>query len=95
MIDYEVLVQTIADWKAGVRPTAPTPPPQPSLGEPQQVEEVSSGVVDLDEDVPFTAEDDDESGYEEPAYEEQSYDEQGYDEPAQDPDQYDPNHYDH
>jgi hypothetical protein len=83
MIDYEVLVQTIADWKAGVRPTAPTPPPRPSLGEPQQVEEVSSGVVDLDEDVPFTAEDDVDSGYEEPSYDQ-----------PQDSGQYDPDQYD-
>ena len=78
MIDYEVLVQTIADWKAGVRPTAPTPPPRPSLGAPQQVDEVSSDVVDLDEDVGFSPEDDEDSAYEEPAYDQ-----------AQDPDQYD------
>ena len=79
MIDYEVLVQTIADWKAGVRPTAPTPPSRPLVGAPQQVEEVSSGVVDLDEDVGFASEDEevqyDESAYEQP-YEEQPYDDQ-------------------
>jgi hypothetical protein len=81
MIDYEVLVQTIADWKAGVRPTAPTPPPRPLVGAPQQVEEVSSGVVDLDEDVGFAAEDDEDSSYEEPAYDQadQPVDQDQYD----------------
>jgi hypothetical protein len=51
MIAYEVLVQTIADWKAGARPSAPNVPPPPprSTGAPQVVEEVESGVVDLDE----------------------------------------------
>lgn len=85
MIDYEVLVQTIADWKAGVRPTAPTPPPRPLVGAPQQVEEVSSGVVDLDEDVGFAAEVD-EAQYDESAYE-QSYEqpyEQSYEQPYDD-----------
>jgi hypothetical protein len=61
MIAYEVLVQTIADWKAGVRPTAPTPPPRPPVGTPQPVEEVSSGVVDFeDEEVAFSPSDDEE-----------------------------------
>lgn len=54
MIDYETLVQTLADWKAGVRPHAPTPPPAPAAsvasGEPEQYEEVDSGVVDVGED---------------------------------------------
>ena len=51
MIAYEILVQTIADWKAGVRPTAPTPPvPARTIGQPEAVEEVSSGVVDFAED---------------------------------------------
>lgn len=52
MIDYETLVQTLADWKAGVRPHAPTPPPAPAVasGEPEQYEEVDSGVVDVGED---------------------------------------------
>jgi hypothetical protein len=57
MIAYEVLVQTIADWKAGARPSAPNVPPPPpgagapprGTGAPQVVEEVESGVVDLDE----------------------------------------------
>ena len=78
MIAYEVLVQTIADWKAGVRPTAPTPPQRPYVGAPQQVEEVSSGVVDLDEEVGFAQEDEEvqyDSGYEQP-YDEQPYDDQ-------------------
>ncbi|PRQ06377.1 hypothetical protein [Enhygromyxa salina] len=48
MIAYEMLVQTIADWKAGVRPTAPSMPPIPS-GAPEVVEEFDSGVVDMDE----------------------------------------------
>ncbi|MFO7561228.1 MAG: hypothetical protein R6X02_01190 [Enhygromyxa sp.] len=69
MIAYEVLVQTIADWKAGVRPTAPTP------AAPEQVEEVSSGLVDLDEEVGFAAEDDDEA--------EQGYDSSEYEQPAE------------
>jgi hypothetical protein len=46
MIAYEVLVQTIADWKAGARPTAPTPPP---AGTPEAFEELASGVVDFDD----------------------------------------------
>jgi hypothetical protein len=68
MIAYEVLVQTIADWKAGVRPTAPTPPRPPVAATPQPVEEVSSGVVDLEEEVGFAPEDDDEAEYDETAY---------------------------
>jgi hypothetical protein len=54
MIAYEILVQTIADWKAGVRPTAPTPPPAmkralPVVGQPEVFEEIDSGVVDSGE----------------------------------------------
>lgn len=54
MIAYEILVQTIADWKAGVRPTAPTPPPasrraMPVVGQPEVFEELDSGVVDAGE----------------------------------------------
>ncbi len=49
MIAYEILVQTIADWKAGVRPSAPSVPPPLRAGAPQPVEEVESGVVNLDE----------------------------------------------
>lgn len=51
MIAYEILVQTIADWKAGVRPSAPNVPPPPrNAGAPQAaVEEVESGVVDFEE----------------------------------------------
>jgi hypothetical protein len=46
MIAYEILVQTIADWKAGVRPSAPNVPPPPRAGTPQPVvDEVESGVV--------------------------------------------------
>jgi hypothetical protein len=49
MISYEILVQTIADWRAGVRPSAPAvPPPRP--GAPQPVHEVESGTIDLDDD---------------------------------------------
>ncbi|HLT37802.1 MAG TPA: hypothetical protein VK034_16035 [Enhygromyxa sp.] len=73
MIAYEVLVQTIADWKAGVRPTAPTPPRAP-IGSPQPVEEMSSGVVDLDED--------DESFAAEEYETETEYDESQYQQPA-------------
>ncbi len=76
MIDYEILVQTIADWKAGVRPTAPTPPvPSRPIGQPEAVfEEVSSGVVDLGEDseageVEFEAE---------ASEDEQGWDQQGW-----------------
>jgi hypothetical protein len=51
MIAYEVLVQTIADWRAGARPSAPSVPPLPSrgAGAPQPMQEVDSGVVDLDD----------------------------------------------
>lgn len=51
MIAYEILVQTIADWKAGARPSAPNVPPPPrGAGAPQVVlEEVESGMVDLEE----------------------------------------------
>lgn len=84
MIAYEVLVQTIADWKAGVRPTAPTPP-RPPVGAPQQVEEMSSGVVDLDEDVGFAAEDDEGEAAEDDAPYDSSYDEPTYDQPYEPP----------
>lgn len=47
MIAYEILVQTIADWKAGVRPSAPNVPPP--AGAPAVVEEYESGMVDLEE----------------------------------------------
>lgn len=56
MIAYETLVQTLADWKSGVRPTAPTPPPAvvhasaAVPGEPEQYDELDSGVVDVGED---------------------------------------------
>jgi hypothetical protein len=49
MIAYEILVQTIADWKAGVRPSAPNVPPPRTAGAPRAVEEVESGVVDFEE----------------------------------------------
>jgi hypothetical protein len=49
MIAYEILVQTIADWRAGVRPSAPSVPPPPRGGAPEPVEEVESGVVNLDD----------------------------------------------
>lgn len=49
MIAYETLVQTIADWKAGVRPSAPNVPPPQGAGAPEAVDEVESGVVDLEE----------------------------------------------
>ncbi len=55
MIAYETLVQTIADWKAGVRPTAPTPPSRPALavvGQPEVYDDIESGVVDVDEAEP-------------------------------------------
>lgn len=67
MIAYEVLVQTIADWKAGVRPSAPTPP-RTLVGAPQPVDELSSGVVDLDDDESFAAEEYEEGGYDEAQY---------------------------
>jgi hypothetical protein len=72
MIAYEILVQTIADWKAGVRPSAPNVPPPPrNAGAPQVVEEVESGVVDFEEqelaEGEYAAEayEDDEAQYEE------------------------------
>lgn len=78
MIAYEILVQTIADWKAGVRPTSPTPP-RPSRGAPQPVEEVSSGVVDLDEEVSFSTEEDGEIDYDDSHYQHpaETYDDEG------------------
>lgn len=48
MIAYDVLVQTIADWRAGVRPTAPSLPPIPA-GAPEVVEEFDSGAVDFED----------------------------------------------
>jgi hypothetical protein len=48
MIAYDILVQTIADWRAGVRPTAPSLPPIPT-GAPEVVEEYDSGMVDIDD----------------------------------------------
>jgi hypothetical protein len=77
MIAYEVLVQTIADWKAGVRPTAPTPP-QP-MGAPEQVDEVASGVVDFDEELSFASEDDEGEAQPEAEY---GYDESEYQQPV-------------
>jgi hypothetical protein len=62
MIAYEILVQTIVDWRAGARPSAPNVPPPPPRGPgaPQAVEEVDSGVVDLDEGQEFADAYDDE-----------------------------------
>jgi hypothetical protein len=62
MIAYEILVQTIADWKAGARPSAPSvpPPPAPAAGAPEPVEEVESGVVDFEEGQEYTEAYDDE-----------------------------------
>jgi hypothetical protein len=62
MIAYEILVQTIADWKAGARPSAPSvpPPPAPGPGAPEPVDEVDSGVVDLEEGQEFAETYDDE-----------------------------------
>ena len=55
MIAYEVLVQTIADWKAGARPAAPVP-----AAPVEAVEELDSGMVThlegSDGDWGFTAE---------------------------------------
>ena len=57
MIAYEILVQTIADWKAGVRPSAPNVPPPPRAGAPVPVdEEVVSGMVDLEGEEEYAAE---------------------------------------
>ena len=46
MIAYEVLVQTIADWKAGARPVAPTPIPSATA---EDVEELAVDAVDISE----------------------------------------------
>jgi len=80
MIAYEILVQTIAGAKAGVRPSAPTLPPIPT-GAPVAVEEYSSGLVDLDEEQVAEAEGyeaaeyGEAEGYEEaPAYAEGQFD---------------------
>jgi hypothetical protein len=61
MIAYEILVQTIADWKAGVRPSAPSVPPRPVAGAPEPVEEVESGVVDFEDGQELTYDEDDEA----------------------------------
>jgi hypothetical protein len=70
MIAYEILVQTIADWKAGARPSAPNvpPPPRRGTGAPEAVEEVESGVLDLEEAQEFA---------EEGEYATEAYDDEG------------------
>jgi hypothetical protein len=62
MIAYEILVQTIADWKAGARPSAPSvppPPPRHSAGAPEPVDEVDSGVVDFEDGQELAVDDED------------------------------------
>jgi hypothetical protein len=70
MIAYDILVQTIADWRAGVRPTAPSLPPIPS-GAPEVVEEYDSGMVDMDDgqyaEAEYAVEDEGEYGEAQPA----------------------------
>lgn len=99
MIDYEILVQTIADWKAGVRPTAPIPPAP--AGAPESVEELSSGVVDFDEDVGYVSEaapesdevDYGEAEHEQPQYDQAQYEQGEYEEPQYDQGQYEQAQY--
>ena len=83
MIAYEILVQTIADWKAGVRPSAPMP--HVSSGAPQRVEELSSGVVDLDDGYAAepVAEEYEETEYEQGEYEEEPPATETYDDDEQ------------
>jgi hypothetical protein len=60
MIDYDLLVSTIAQWKAGQRPSAPPPAARPRVepGTPAgDVEEIESGLVEVSD-----AERDSESG---------------------------------
>jgi hypothetical protein len=47
MIDYNVLCQTIEDWKAGRRPSAPIPGPTPAAPS-AAYEQVDSGLVMMD-----------------------------------------------
>jgi hypothetical protein len=78
MIAYEILVQTIADWKAGARPSAPNvPPPLRGSGAPQAVEEVESGVVDLDEGQEYAEGEYAEGEYAEGEYATETYDDEG------------------
>ena len=78
MIAYDVLVQTIADWKSGARPTAPMPPAAP-----EAVEELASGVVDLDDEEDagqyYAGEAAAEGEYEQTEYEQTEYESGGQD----------------
>ena len=55
MIDYQVLCQTIADWRGGQRP-ASGPHDQAQAASPEEVEEVASGLVVMDDDSALTYE---------------------------------------
>ncbi|MCA9700598.1 MAG: hypothetical protein KC431_23935, partial [Myxococcales bacterium] len=72
MIDYEVLIQTIAAWKSGARPVAPNPP-IPSAA-PTEVEEYDSAAMEYEEEEAVQ-----EEGYEGQGYEAQEgYAQEGY-----------------
>lgn len=110
MIDYEILVQTIADWRAGVRPSAPNLPPIPA-GVPESYEELESGVVDFDGDQDDSHEqqaegygaytdagdaqaDQGEGQYDQAQYDQAQYDQAQYDQGQYDQAQYDQAQYD-
>lgn len=63
MIDYQVLCHTIAEWKAGQRPASG---PHEQAASPEEVEEVASGLVVMDDESAMTYEEmpADEAGYE-------------------------------
>ena len=46
MLDYDLLVQAISDWKAGARPGSSGVYPA-SAAEPEPVEEIESGLVEM------------------------------------------------
>lgn len=84
MIDYQVLCQSIEDWRAGRRPTAAIPGPTPAAPS-AAYENVDSGLVEMDdEDLPVEVEadagayGDDAGGYPEPG---ESQPDDGYAEP--------------
>lgn len=63
MIPYEILSQSIEDWRAGRRPTALIPGPGQAAS---PYEQVDSGVVEMDDEMQA----DDEGGYDEGGYDE-------------------------
>lgn len=67
MIDYQVLCQTIAEWKAGQRPASG--PHDQAAANPEEVEEMASGLVVMDDEAEMT--------YEEMPAQEVGYEQEG------------------